>query len=62
MATKANSKHCQTSQMKLFPQVITGCGVKLGILPPSIEDGAFSKNSQNLKAIHYLAKSPILDV
>ena len=33
MATKANSKLCQTSEMELFAQVVTGFRGKLRILP-----------------------------
>ena len=33
MATKMNSKLCQTSKMKLFPQVGTDFRVELRILP-----------------------------
>ena len=33
MATKANSKPCQTYEMKLFPQVVTGFRGELIILP-----------------------------
>ena len=32
MATKANSKPCQTSEMELFPQVLTGFRGELRIL------------------------------
>ena len=53
-------KPCQTSEMKLFPQVITARG-ELRILP-YIYDEAFCKNSQKQKAVHYFAKISILDV
>ena len=33
MAAKANSKPCQTSEMELFPQVVTGFRGELRILP-----------------------------
>ena len=33
MATKANSKPCQTSEMELFLQVANGFGGELRILP-----------------------------
>ena len=33
MATKANSRPCQTSEMELFPQVVTGFRGELRILP-----------------------------
>ena len=33
MATKANSKPCQTSEMELFPQVVTGFRGERRILP-----------------------------
>ena len=33
MAAKANSKPCQTSEMELFPQVVTGFRDELRILP-----------------------------
>ena len=61
MATKANSKPCQTSEMELFPQVITGFRGKLRILL-NIYDEAFFKNSQKLKVVHcrtgFLQKPP----
>ena len=33
MATQANSKPCQTSEMELFPQVVTGFRDELKFLP-----------------------------
>ena len=45
MATKANSKHCQTSEMELFPKVVTGFRGELRVLL-NIYNGAFFKNSQ----------------
>ena len=33
MATKANSKPCQTSEMVLFPQIATGLTGELIIMP-----------------------------
>ena len=32
MATKANSKPCQTSEMDLFPQIVTGLRGELIIM------------------------------
>ena len=42
--TKVNSKPCQTPEMELFPQVVSGFRGELRILP-YIYDGAFCKNS-----------------
>ena len=61
MAAKANSKSCQTSEMELFPQVVTGFGGELRILP-NILDEAFCKNSEKLKAVPYFCKTSVLDV
>ena len=44
MASKANSKPCQISEMELFPQVLTGYKDEFRILP-NIKTGAFCKNS-----------------
>ena len=33
MATRANLKPCQNSEVVLFPQVVTGFGGELRILP-----------------------------
>ena len=54
--TKVNSKTCQTADMELFPQVVTSFRGELKILP-YIEDGAFCKNSQKLKVVHYFCKN-----
>ena len=35
MTKKANSKPCQTSEMELFPQVVTGFRGEVRILPNS---------------------------
>ena len=58
MAAKANSKPCKISEMKLFSPVVTGFRGELRILP-NILDGTFCKI---LKAVHYFAKTSILDV
>ena len=42
MATKANSKPCQTSKMELLPQIVTVFKGELRILP-NIQHGAFAK-------------------
>ena len=55
MAIKANSKPCQTSEMELFPQVVTGFRGELRILP-NIVDEALCKNSQKLKVVHYFCE------
>ena len=60
--TKVSSKLCQTSEIELFPQVVTGFRGELRILS-NIYDGAFCKNTQKRKALHYFCKkSSILDV
>ena len=56
MATKANSKHCQTSEMELFPKVVTGFRGELRVLL-NIYNGAFFKNSQKLKVVHCFCKN-----
>ena len=56
MATKVNLKPCQTSEMELFPQVVTSFRGELRILP-KILDEAFCKNSQKLKVVHYFSKN-----
>ena len=53
--TKVSSKLCQTSEIELFPQVVTGFGGELRILS-NIYDGAFCKNTQKRKALHYFCK------
>ena len=52
MATKANSKPCQTSETDLFPQVVTGFMGEIRTCQNSKME-LFTKNSQRLKAIHY---------
>ena len=42
--TKVSSKLCQTSEMELFPQVVSTFKGELRTLP-NISDGAFCKNS-----------------
>ena len=62
MATNVNSKSSQSSEMELFPQVVSSFRGELRLLP-NILDGAFCKNSQRLKSVHYcFAKTSILDV
>ena len=56
MATEANSKLCQTSEMKHFSQVVTSFIGKLRILP-NVLVGAFCKNIQKLISVHYLCKN-----
>ena len=53
--TKVSSKPCQTSEMELFLQVVTGFRDKLRILS-NIYDVASCKNSQKRKAVHYFCK------
>ena len=58
MAIKANSKPCQTSEMELFPQVVTGFRGELRILP-NIVDEALCKNSKKTKSRSlFLRKAP----
>ena len=59
--TKGSSKPCQTSEMKLFPQIATGCRGELRILP-NIYDGTFCQNSQKRKAVHFFCKKLHLNV
>ena len=53
---KVNSKPCQTAEMELSPQVVTGFRGELRILP-YIYDGAFCKNNQKRKAVHYICRN-----
>ena len=59
MAGNANSKPCQASEMELFTQAVTGFKSEFRILT-NIWNGAFCKNSQKLKAVHYFCKDPYL--
>ena len=58
MAAKSNSKPCQTSEMKLFPQVVTGFRDKLRILS-NILDEAFCKNSRKQKKSSLFLQNPL---
>ena len=55
MVTKTNSKHCQTSEMELFPQVVASFKGELRI-SSNISDETFCKNKQKLKVVHYFCK------
>ena len=56
ISTKVNSKPGQTAKMELFPQVVTSFKGELRILS-YILDGAFCKNSQKRKAVHYFCEN-----
>ena len=55
--TEVNSKPCQTSEMKLFPQVVTGFRGERRILP-YISDEAFYKKSQKIKSRFAILQEP----
>ena len=61
MATKANSRPWQASEMELFPQVVTGFRGELRILPIVWEE-TFCKNSQKLKSFTIFEKTYIFIV
>ena len=58
--TKVNSKPCQTAEMELSPQVVTGFRGELRILPSKME--LFAKIVKNEKPFTIFAKTSILDV
>ena len=58
MATKANSKPCQTSETDLFPQVVTGFMGEIRNCQNS-KIKLFTNNSQKLKAVHCFCKKAL---
>ena len=59
--TKVNPKPCQTSEMRLFPQAVTGFRSELRILPTSKME-LFAKIIKNEKLFNIFAKIFIFDV
>ena len=57
MATKVNSKLCQTSEKELFPQIVTAFKGELKILS-NMSDGAFCKKSHLKSCSLFLQKPP----
>ena len=53
MATKTNSKPCQTSAMEPLPQFVIGFRGKLQTSKMEL----FAKNSQKQKTVHYFSKN-----